>query len=101
MDERFDGEICGLGTTSGHRIVIGSWPTSPFGSFADVMHEQPDGTRILRAPTPEIAEFVETTYVFDRVDIVPVSVERTSRGLVLDAGDLTADVVRATLDAAR
>jgi len=92
MDERFEGEICGFGTASGHRVVIGSWPRSPFGPFADVMHEQPDGTRILRAPTPAIAEFVEMTYVFDRVDIVPVAVERTDGRLVLDAGDLVADV---------
>jgi hypothetical protein len=92
MDERFEGEICGFGTASGHRVVIGSWPRSPFGPFADVMHEQPDGTRILRAPTAEIAEFVEATYVFDRVDLVPVSVDRAEGRLVLDAGDLTATI---------
>ncbi|MGN6693921.1 MAG: hypothetical protein ACTHN0_07055 [Aquihabitans sp.] len=92
MDERFEGEICGFGTASGHRVVIGSWPRSPFGPFADVMHEQPDGTRILRAPTQEIAEFVEETYRFDRVEVVPVAVDRAPGRLALDAGELTATV---------
>lgn len=92
MDERFEGEICGFGTASGHRIVIGHWPRSPFGPFADVMHEQPDGTRILRAPTDEVATFVQETYVFDRVEVVPVEVDRTRRSLSLVAGDLTATV---------
>ena len=92
MDERFEGEICGFGTSSGHRIVIGSWPDSPFGPFADVMHEQPDGTRILRAPTDAIARFVEETYRFDRVDVVPVAVDRTDGRLAVEAGALTASV---------
>ncbi|MCU1371440.1 MAG: hypothetical protein JWO77_2634 [Ilumatobacteraceae bacterium] len=86
------GEICGFGTASGHRIVVGSWPASPFGPFADVMHEQPDGTRILRAPSVEIARFVEETYRFDRVDVVPVAVERTEGQLAITAGDLAATV---------
>lgn len=92
MDERFEGEICGFGTASGHRIVIGSWPSSPFGPFADVMHEQPDGTRILRAPTAEIARFVQETYRFDRTDVVPVTAARTADRLVVEAGDLVASV---------
>lgn len=93
VDERFEGEICGFGTASGHRIVIGSWPRSPFGPFADVMHEHPDGLRILRAPSAEIARFVEETYRFDRVDVVPVSVDRFPGRLTLAAGDLAAEVV--------
>lgn len=94
--ERFQGEIWGFGTTSGHRVVIGRWPESPFGPFADVMHEAPDGTRTLLAPTTRIAEFVEGTYAFDCVRIVPIITERSSAGLRLEAGDLSVDVVTGT-----
>ncbi|MBI5087901.1 MAG: hypothetical protein HZB15_03255 [Actinobacteria bacterium] len=92
VDERFDGEICGFGTASGHRMVIGYWPSSPFGSFADVMHEEPDGARVLRAPTEQVAEFVSETYSFTRVDVVPVDVDRTPGRLAVAAGDLWAEV---------
>jgi hypothetical protein len=90
--ERFVGEICGIGTTSGHRLVIGRWPSSPFGSFADVMHESPDGTRTLLAPTAQVAEFVEGTYTFDRVRVVPVTAERSPGALHVEAGDLSLEV---------
>ncbi len=86
--EVFEGDICGLGTESGHRIVIGRWPVSPFGSFADVMHEAPDGVRTLLAPTQQVADFVSETYVFDQVRIVPVTVHRTAGRLHLEAGGL-------------
>lgn len=90
--QTFEGEICGFGTTSGHRIVVGRWPTSPFGSFADVMHEAPDGTRTLLAPTEQVADFVQGTYSFDQVRIVPVAAERSATALHLEAGDLRAEV---------
>jgi len=90
--QRFEGEICGFGTASGHRVVVGRWPRSPFGPFADVMHEAPDGTRTLLAPTTQVAEFVEGTYTFDVVRIVPVVAERSSGGLRVEAGDLAAEV---------
>jgi len=35
----FTGEICGFGTTSGDRFVVGRWVDSPLGAFTDVMHE--------------------------------------------------------------
>ncbi|CAN5740724.1 hypothetical protein BH10ACT1_BH10ACT1_01240 [soil metagenome] len=94
--ERFVGEICGFGTASGHRVVVGRWPSSPFGPFADVMHEAPDGTRTLLAPTEQVAEFVKGTYVFDVVRIVPVVAERTDDRLHVEAGDLVADVSTGT-----
>ncbi len=72
---RFDGAIAGVGSTSGVRVVVGRWDDSPLGTFADVMVAQPDGTRILLAPDEAAAEFVSTTYRFDRVEIGPVSVE--------------------------
>jgi len=65
---------------------------SPFGSFADVMHEGPDGVRTLLAPTQEVADFVAETYVFDAVRIVPVVADRSPGRLVLEAGDLVAEV---------
>ena len=55
---RFQGRIVGLGTTSGVRIVIGRWDTSPFGAFADVMLERPDGHRVLYAPTEQVGAFI-------------------------------------------
>ena len=50
--DRFVGEIAGAGTTSGTRLVVGHWPTSPFGPIADAMVEHADGRRVLIAPTP-------------------------------------------------
>ena len=71
---RFAGAIAGVGSSSGVRIVVGRWETSPLGTFADVMLAEPDGTRVLLAPSDEVAEFVSTTYHFDRVEIGPVGV---------------------------
>lgn len=88
----FTGEICGFGTTSGHRIVIGRWVVSPLGSFADVMHESDSGVRTLFAPNDEVAEFVQTTYTFDRVVIVSVDAVRTSTALTVEAGPLSTRV---------
>lgn len=72
--DRFNGAIAGAGSTSGIRVVVGRWDDSPFGSFADVMLAEPDGTRVLLAPDDRVAEFVSTTYHFDRVQVGPVSV---------------------------
>jgi hypothetical protein len=41
--ERFEGQIAGLGSTSGMRVVVGHWARSPFGAFADAMVERADG----------------------------------------------------------
>lgn len=70
----FEGWIAGAGTAGGTRLVLGHWPVSPFGPFADVMVAHPDGTRTLLAPTPALADFVAGTYRFDRVEVVPVEV---------------------------
>ncbi|MGW6529226.1 hypothetical protein [Streptomyces venezuelae] len=72
---RFDGWIAGLGTATGVRLVVGHWPVSPLGPFADVMVEHADGHRVLIAPTEEVAEFVAATYSFDDIVIRPVSVD--------------------------
>ncbi len=71
---RFAGEIAGLGTTSGVRVVIGLWSDTPYGPFADVMIEQPDGHRVLLAPTEQIAEVITWLYTFDEVVVGAVSV---------------------------
>ena len=73
MADRFDGFIAGLGTPAGLRVVVGHWPSSPFGSFTDVMVERPDGHRMLLAPTAEVAACVAATYRFDEVCRVPVA----------------------------
>lgn len=75
--DRFRGHIAGVGTTSGTRIVVGRWLSSPLsvatgGAFADVMVERADGHRILLAPSGEVAEYVRSTYTFDEVRLEPV-----------------------------
>ena len=70
----FTGRILGVGTTSGVRLVVGVWDTSPLGSFADVMVERADGHRVLLAPSQEVADFVTGTYTFDATRIEPVEV---------------------------
>ena len=87
---RFHGRIAGFGTGSGVRLVVGMWPRSPLGSFADVMVEQPDGHRILLAPSQAVADFVGATYEFDEVRIVPVTYRMRGREISVDAGSLEA-----------
>ena len=82
MTDRFDGVIAGLGTPAGLRVVVGHWPSTPFGTFTDVMVERPDGHRILLAPTAQVADFVSGTYTFDEVREVPVEVTVADRWTV-------------------
>jgi hypothetical protein len=88
----FVGEIAGIGTTSGHRLIVGRWPSSPFGSFTDLMHESPGGHRMLVAPTTEIAEYVSATYVFDEVRIASITSTRAPSTLRVDGGGWTAEL---------
>jgi len=90
--QRFDGEIFGLGTSSGDRFVVGRWVASPLGPFADVMHESADGHRRLLAPDDEVAELVRSTYEFDEVRIGPVRIDRSTDGMTVRADDLAIDV---------
>ncbi|WP_104117604.1 hypothetical protein [Arthrobacter sp. B1805] len=85
--DRFEGHIAGIGTTSGTRLVIGRWDSSPFGAFTDVMVEDGAGRRTLLAPRQEVAEYVAATYTFDDVVIVPIASTLADR-LVVEAGDL-------------
>lgn len=88
--DRFDGWIAGLGAASGLRAVVGIWPRSPLGSFADVMVEQADGHRLLLAPSSEVAEFVAATYTFDEVLLVPVESSTDGTRWQVTAGPLEA-----------
>ncbi|MET8685204.1 hypothetical protein ABZV77_13395 [Streptomyces sp. NPDC004732] len=85
---RFDGWIAGLGTDSGVRLVVGHWPVSPLGAFADVMAERADGHRVLLAPSERVAEFVAATYRFDEIVICPVAVEPAHERWTVAAGPL-------------
>jgi len=87
---RFAGSITGLGTREGTRAVVGHWPVSPFGSFADVMVERADGHRVLLAPDDRVAEFVSSTYVFDEVVTAPVTVSVDGARRAVRAGPLDA-----------
>lgn len=90
---RFDGEIAAFGTASGHRVVVGRWPVSPFGPISDVMVETPDGARLLIAPNDEVAGFIAGTYRFDSVDVTPVEAIRRAARLHVVAGQLRSDLV--------
>lgn len=92
--EQFVGHIASLGTTSGVRIIIGMWTSSPLGSFTDVMVQSAEGTRTLLAPTSAIADYVAGAYSFDIVRTVPLTVSMGEDSLALDAGPLS---VRAEL----
>ena len=69
MTTSFTGHIAGLGTSSGVRLVVGVWDTSPFGAFADVMVEDASGHRTLLAPRQSVADAVASVYSFDEVRI--------------------------------
>lgn len=69
----FEGAITAAGFTSGDSVVVGAWARSPLGHFVDVMWRQPDGNRILLAPSAEVGDYVSNLYSFDEVHIVPIS----------------------------
>jgi hypothetical protein len=85
---RFVGQIAGLGSASGVRVVIGRWTASPYGAFTDVMLQQADGWRVLLAPDPEVAEFVASTYRFDEVVVGPVTWTRSGPRVSVEAPGL-------------
>ncbi|GAA4691708.1 hypothetical protein [Nocardioides nanhaiensis] len=74
---RFAGEIAGVGSTSGVRVVVGHWRDTPLGSFADAMVERPDGHRVLLAPSADVRDFIAATYVFDEVRLEPCRVRES------------------------
>lgn len=84
----FTGHIAGFGTALGVRVVVGVWAESPFGAFSDVMVQTADDERILLAPTAQVAEFVSTTYHFDRREVGPVCAELSGGHLSVTAPHL-------------
>jgi hypothetical protein len=83
---QFTGWIAGLGTASGHRVVIGHWHSSPYGVVTDVMVEDPAGHRTLCAPTPQLAESLTAAYRFHDVQVAPCRVRRSGRCWRVQAG---------------
>ncbi len=94
--QRFSGAIAGLGSASGVRVVVGRWESSPIGQFTDVMLAQSDGTRVLLAPSAEVAEFVAATYSFDRVEIGPVTSTVDAERWQVQAPGLSLELVLGT-----
>lgn len=73
MRRVFTGHIAGAGSGSGLRMVFGAWDQSPFGAFTDVMLQTADDQRVLLAPSDAVADFVSSTYHFDRVEVGEVT----------------------------
>jgi hypothetical protein len=90
--QRFTGEITGVGTTSGVRLVVGDWYDSPLGRFTDVMVQEPDGHRVLLAPGEAEAALVSTVYSFDEVVVGPVTMDAPPGRRVVAASDLELEV---------
>lgn len=83
--DRFDGWILGAAFASGDRFVVGRWPRSPLGSFADVMWAHPDGRRTLIAPSDEVLRTVGSHYTFDELRRSEVAVVVGPRTIRVDA----------------
>jgi hypothetical protein len=97
--EVFAGEICGVGSVLGVRVVIGRWPASPFGPVADAMVEDPAGRRVLIAQHDALAAYVGSIYAFDDVIVAPVACERSPGRLEFRGGPLRLDVTLGRRDA--
>jgi len=86
--DRFRGCIAAAGFAAGDAVVVGAWRTSPFGSFVDVMWVRPDGTRVLLAPSPPVADYVASLYSFDEVVATPVRGGWDGAAVGVEAGPL-------------
>jgi hypothetical protein len=86
--ERFTGWIAGVGTASGHRVVVGHWHRSPHGEVTDAMVEDGAGRRSLYAPTPQLAEFLSAAYRFDDVLVAACHVRCSGPRWRVQAGPL-------------
>jgi hypothetical protein len=88
----FTGHIAGAGSASGLRMVVGTWARSPFGAFTDVMLQTADDERVLLAPDDAVAEFVSSTYQFDRVEVGVVSANLATDALNVTTKDFAARI---------
>ena len=84
----FSGRITSSGFDSGDRIVVGAWKTSKFGEFTDIMWAKPDGTRVLIAPTQEIADYVTDMYTFDEVILENITTTQGGRNLKINCSSM-------------
>ncbi len=90
---RFRGFIAGAGSTSGVRVVVGHWPTTPLGPFSDAMVETASGHRLLLATRQEVADLISATYVFDEIRVEPFTVVVDPDGWVVRSPSLSLDLV--------
>lgn len=91
--ETLRGSITSVGFSSGDQFVVGHWPTSPIGGFADVMWRGADGSKTLIAAA-HAAEYITDIYPFDDRIEADVSVTDTVGGrggnrLVVESDPLT------------
>ena len=89
---RFHGQIAGVGSRSGVRVVVGSWHHTPLGAFGDAMVETEDGHRVLIAPSADVAAFIEATYAFDEVRLQPITVASDGSRWHVGSPSLTLDL---------
>lgn len=79
------GTISSAAFGSGHRFVVGHWPTSPIGPLCDVMWTDPDDRRTLVVGSNAGAEFIGSIYEFDDVSIEPLRVSADGRTTTVSA----------------
>lgn len=84
----FKGRISSSGFSGGDRLVIGDWSESHLGAFTNIMWAKSDGSRVLISPSELQADFVSGIYNFEEVRIVDFRVDRSRRGVVVEAGGL-------------
>lgn len=84
----FKGRITSSAFESGDRIVVGAWNDSIFGEFTDIMWAKKDGTRVLIAPTQEIADYVTAMYSFDDVILEEVTTSLTERSIKVNCNTM-------------
>ncbi len=89
---RFDGQIAGVGSVSGVRVVVGRWVSSPWGPFADAMVETATGHRVLVAPSEQVRDYLATTYRFDETRVEPFLVELGPQRWQVESDSLQLDL---------
>lgn len=90
--DRFHGRIAGVGSTSGIRVVIGTWATSPLGAFTDAMVETGSGHRVLLAPSDAVVDYVSSTYTFDETRVEPLSCSGDESSWTVRSDSLSLDL---------
>lgn len=91
--ESLQGSITSVGFSSGHQFVVGHWPVSPVGPFADVMWRGPEGSKTLIA-SAEAADYITGIYPFDHLVAATVTITddvggRVGNRLAVESDPLT------------